>query len=101
MFGSGDRYKYLEMPGAQYSTIPFDAVTRNGKLIGLSTYNVYTTNVRAWFSLAMIDEDQAIDGAEAVLVWGEEGGGSSKPIVERHAQTEVRVTIRTSSPVIQ
>ena len=35
---------------------------------------------------------------EATLVWGEEDGGSAKPIVERHVQTEVRVIIRTSSP---
>lgn len=101
MFGTGERYKYLEMPGAQYSTLPFDAVLRDGKLIGLSTYNVFTTNVRSWFSLAMIDEADAIDGSEAILVWGEENGGSAKPIVERHVQTNVRVTIRTESPVLK
>jgi hypothetical protein len=48
----------------------------------------------------MIDEAHAIDGAEAILIWGEEDGGSAKPIVERHVQTNVRVTIRTESPVI-
>lgn len=99
-FGTGDRYKYLEMPGAQYSTLPFDKVLLGDELIGLSTYNVYTSNVRHWFSLAMIDEAHAVDGTEAVLVWGEENGGSDKPIVERHVQTDVRVTIRTESPVI-
>jgi glycine cleavage system aminomethyltransferase T len=99
-FGAGTPFKYLEYPGAQYSTLPFDAVLRDGALIGLSTYNVYTTNVRHWFSLAMVDEAHAIDGSEAVLVWGEEDGGSAKPIVERHAQTEVRVTIRTASPIL-
>jgi len=98
--GTGDRYKYLEMPGAQYSTLPFDKVLLGDELIGLSTYNVYTSNVRHWFSLAMVDEAHAVDGKEAVLVWGEENGGSAKPIVERHVQTDVRVTIRTSSPVI-
>ena len=98
MFGDGERYKYLEMPGAQYSTLPFDKVLLDGELIGLSTYNVYTSKVRHWFSLAMIDEAHAEDGKEAILVWGEEDGGSAKPIVERHVQTDVRVTIRTSSP---
>ncbi len=101
MFGSGERYKYLEMPGAQYSTLPFDAVLLHGELIGLSTYNVYTTNVRAWFSLAMIDEAQAIDGAEVTIVWGEENGGSDKPGVERHVQTQVRATIHTARPTAQ
>jgi syringate O-demethylase len=30
------------------------------------------------------------------FVWGEEGGGSSKPTVERHVQTEIRAIV---SPV--
>jgi len=29
-------------------------------------------------------------------VWGEEGGGSRKPVVERHVQTEIRAIV---SPV--
>ena len=101
MFGSGDRYKHLEAPGSHYSALPFDKVLLNGKLVGLSTYSCYTSNVRAWFSLAMVDEDQAVDGAEVTLVWGEEGGGSSKPVVERHVQTEVRAVIHTSRPTVQ
>jgi syringate O-demethylase len=27
------------------------------------------------------------------FVWGEEGGGSSKPTVERHVQLEIRATV--------
>ena len=61
---------------------------------------MYTVNVGHWISLAMVDEDKAVDGAKATLVWGEEDGGSAKPIVERHVQTEVRVTVRTSSPIL-
>jgi len=98
MLGTGDRYKHLEMPGSQYSTLPFDQVLKDGKLIGLSTYNVYTANVRAWFSLAMVDRDVAIEGSEVSVVWGEENGGTSKPTVERHVQTEVRATVHTSRP---
>lgn len=53
----------------------------------------YTANVRAWFSLAMIDESVA-DGEEVTLVWGEEdGGGSRKPMVERHVQRNIRATV--------
>ena len=96
--GSGDRCKHLELPGGQYSTIPFDRVQKDGKLVGLSTYNVYTSNVRAWFSLAMVDRDAAVDGAQVTVVWGEPNGGTAKPSVERHVQTEVRATIRTSRP---
>lgn len=102
MFGTnGERYKYLEAPGSQYSTIPFDAVMADGQLAGLSTYNVYTTNVRAWFSLAMIDAGYAVDGKELTIVWGEKEGGSGKPTVERHVQTEVRAVVHTGRPVLE
>ena len=43
-------------------------------------------------TMAMLDEDVA-DGSEVVLIWGEENGGSPRPIVERHVQTEVRTTV--------
>lgn len=95
MLDKGDRYKYLEIPGSQYSTLPFDKVLFNNELVGLSTYAVYTANVRSWFSLAMVDEDKAIDGNEFVLIWGEENGGSAKPTVERHEQTEIRAVLST------
>ena len=94
----GDRYKHLEMPGGMYSTLPFDRVMKSGKLVGLSTYNVYTSNVRAWFSLAMIDREAAVEGSEVIVVWGEPNGGTAKPSVERHVQTEVRATIHTARP---
>ena len=94
----GDRYKHLEQPGSHYSTLPFDRVMQNGTLIGLSTYSVYTTNVRAWFSLAMIDRAAAVDGAEVSVIWGEENGGTAKPSVERHVQTTVRAIIHTARP---
>jgi glycine cleavage system aminomethyltransferase T len=100
-FGAeGPRYKRIEFPGAQYSTVPFDEVKKDGKLVGLSTYNCYTANVRQVFSLAMIDADAAVDGAEYILTWGEKDGGSSKPTVERHEQTEIRVTLHRERPLI-
>lgn len=99
--GSGDRNKHLELPGGQYSTLPFDRVMKGGKLVGLSTYNVYTSNVRAWFSLAMVDQAAAVDGSEVTVVWGEENGGTAKPSVERHVQTDVRATVHTSRPEAQ
>jgi vanillate/3-O-methylgallate O-demethylase len=78
-FGEGERYKYMEMPNAYYAILPFDKVLVGGKLVGLSTYTVYTVNVRGWFSLAMLDEDVA-DGSEVTLIWGEENGGSPRPV---------------------
>ncbi len=63
--------------------------------VGLSTYTGYSFNERAMLSLGIVDVD-AETGTEVTLVWGEEGGGSSKPTVERHAQAEIRAVV---SPV--
>jgi vanillate/3-O-methylgallate O-demethylase len=92
----GTPFKYMETPNAYYSILPFDKVLLDDRMVGLSTYTVYTANVRHWFSLAMIDEAVAEDGREVVVVWGEEEGGSRKPIVERHRQTEIRATLSTT-----
>jgi len=93
--GHGERFKYMEMPNAYYSILPFDKVLAGGKMVGLSTYTVYTVNAHGWFSLAMLDEAVA-DGSEVTLIWGEENGGSKKPSVERHVQTEVRAKVSYS-----
>lgn len=90
--GSGDRFKYMEVPNAYYSILPFDKIVADGRVVGLSTYTVYTSNVRSWFSLAMVDEDVP-DNTEVKVVWGEEDGGSAKPVVERHIQTNIRATV--------
>jgi len=34
-----------------------------------------------------------VPGTEVSLIWGEEGGGSPKPTVERHVQAEIRATV--------
>ena len=44
-------------------------------------------------SLAIVDIEHSEPGTEVTLVWGEEGRGSSKPTVERHAQAEIRATV--------
>lgn len=93
MFGSGDRYKYMEMPVANYSTFSCDEVLLDGKRAGISNYPVYSVNLRGWFSLATINRELAVDGAELILTWGEPNGGSAKPTVERHIQKAVRVTV--------
>ncbi len=90
---SGDLAKYIDLPLANYSTLPFDKVSRDGKTIGLSTYTGYIYNERAMLSLASIDIAHSEPGTEVTVVWGEEGGGSSKPTVERHRQTNIRATV--------
>ncbi len=43
-------------------------------------------------SLAIVDVDIEL-GTEVTLVWGEEDGGTTKPVVERHVQIEIRAIV--------
>jgi vanillate/3-O-methylgallate O-demethylase len=96
-FNQGDeRFKFMEAPAAYYATFPFDTVMLNGQRIGFSTYVVYSSNVRRWISLALIDEAQAIEGSTVEITWGEPDGGSNRPVVERHKQTVVRAKVAPS-----
>ena len=93
LFRGGEIEKYIDLPLANYSTLPYDKVLKSGKIVGVSTYTGYTYNERAMISLAVIDKELSEPGTEVILVWGEEGGGSSKPTVERHRQKEIRATV--------
>jgi vanillate/3-O-methylgallate O-demethylase len=93
LFNEGDRFKFLDIPASHYATYPYDMVTLNGKQAGISCYPIYTSNFRRWISLAMVDESVAAPGTEVSIVWGEPDGGSNKPVVERHIQTEVKATV--------
>ncbi len=85
--------KYVDLPLANYATLPYDKVLKSGNIVGLSTYTGYTYNERAMISLAMIDIAHSEIGTELTLVWGEEGRGSTKPTVERHTQAEIRAKV--------
>ena len=89
----GDIVKYIDLPLANYSTLPFDKVLKAGKTVGLSTYTGYTYNERAMISLGVVDIEHSEPGTTVTLVWGEEGRGSSKPTVERHTQAEIRAKV--------
>src|ERR1700704_1798414 len=91
--GRGDIAKYIDLPLANYSTLPYDKVLKGGKTVGVSTYTGYTYNERAMISLAVVDNQHSEAGTEVTLVWGEEGRGSSKPTVERHEQASIRATV--------
>lgn len=93
MFQAKDRCKYMDLPASHYATLPYDMIVSGGRQVGISTYPVYTSNGRCWISLSMIDEDFASAGTKVKVVWGEPDGGTSKPTVERHVQTEVRATV--------
>jgi vanillate/3-O-methylgallate O-demethylase len=98
VFGSlfksgGDIAKYIDLPLANYSTLPYDEVLKDGRPVGISTYTGYTYNERALVSLAMMNVDHAAIGTNVTVVWGEKDRGSSKPTVERHTQAEIRATV--------
>jgi vanillate/3-O-methylgallate O-demethylase len=90
------RVKYLDMPGSQYTTHPYDAIHQDGQLVGISTYAVYTSNGRRWISLAIVNEAQAKPGTQVSVLWGEKNGGTAKSTVERHVQLEIRATVAPS-----
>jgi syringate O-demethylase len=93
MFQPENRAKYFDFPSAVYSTLPYDKVLKDGEIVGLSTWCGYSSNEGKMLSLAIVDVEHSDRGTEVTLVWGEEGGGSSKPTVERHVQTEIRATV--------
>lgn len=93
LFEEGDIAKYIDLPLANYSTLPYDKVLKDGEVVGVSTYTGYTYNERAMLSLGVLDGQQSEVGTEVAVVWGEENRGSSKPTVERHAQATIRATV--------
>ena len=88
-----DRAKYMDFPSAVYSMHPFDKVVAGNETIGVSTWVGYSSGERKMLTLAVIDAQHAEPGNEVTLVWGEEGGGSSKPTVENHSQQEIRAIV--------
>jgi syringate O-demethylase len=88
-----ERAKYIEWPNAVYSMHPYDDVRVDGETVGVSTWICYSANEGKLMTLAVLDEEHAEPGTEVTFVWGEEGGGTSKPTVERHVQTEMRAVV--------
>ncbi|HEY9182690.1 MAG TPA: aminomethyl transferase family protein, partial [Gammaproteobacteria bacterium] len=94
LFHAGKFTKYIDLPLANYSTLPFDKIVKGGKTVGVSTYTGYSFNERAMLSLACIDVKHAKPGTKVAVVWGEDGGGTKKPTVERHNQATIRATVQ-------
>lgn len=93
----GPACKMLRLPYASYAYQMYDAVRNaRGDIVGHSTFVGYSANESKVLSLVMIDRDHAEIGTELTLTWGEPNGGSRKPHVERHRQTDVRVTVASA-----
>lgn len=87
--------KYLDLPNSNYASSNYDAVQKNGRMVGLSMFTGYSYNERSFLSLGIVDPDVQV-GEVLTLIWGEEDGGTRKTTVEPHKQTEIRVKV---SPV--
>ena len=97
MFGPDDeRAKFMDWPSAVYCMHPFDRVPqttrRSGSPPGSATAPTRgrCSPWRCWSPSTPSREPRS------TFVWGEEDGGSSKPTVEPHVQTEIRAVV---SPV--
>ncbi len=93
IFDKGERAKFIEFPSAVYSTWPYDAVLKNGKRIGISTWVGYSSNEGKMLTLAILDNEHAQPGDDVVFVWGQQPGTGSRPTVESHVQVEIRATV--------
>ena len=91
--GSDTPAKYIDMPIANYSTLPYDKIIADGRTVGHANYTGYSANEKCMLSLSIIDVEFSEPGTDVVVVWGEENGGSAKPTVERHRQVEIRATV--------
>lgn len=88
----GENAKVIDLPLSNYTSATYDKVMRDGELVGFSMFSGYSFNERTMLSLGVVDPDVEV-GDQLTLVWGEEEGGTSKPTVERHKQTEIRVRV--------
>ena len=96
MFQKTDRAKFFDWPNAVYAMHPYDSVLVDDEPVGVSTWVGYSANEGRMLTLAILDAEHAEPGTEVTFVWGEEGGGTTKPTVEPHTQTEIRAIV---SPV--
>ncbi|MFF2486139.1 aminomethyl transferase family protein [Microbacterium sp. NPDC058062] len=99
LFKTEDRPRELDVPGSM-EAVHLDRVMIGDRLVGVSYYTGYTVSNGSWVSLGLIDEADAEDGAEVIVVWGEDDGGAGKPLTQPHVQTEVRGTVRLKVPAV-
>jgi glycine cleavage system aminomethyltransferase T len=96
MFNKQVRAKYFDSPSAVYCMHLYDQVLSGSKKAGISTWIGYSANEGKMLTLAILDEEFAQPGNEVTLIWGEPNGGTRKPTVEPHVQTEIRGIVSPS-----
>jgi len=86
LFRKDTPYQYMEMPRNILGCVFADAVTKDGKLAGVSTSRCYSYYFRQMLSLCVLDVALCEPGTEVTVVWGRPGG----------AQKQVRATVATA-----
>lgn len=89
--GDGTPGKYIAQPNPMYATFESDAVTRNGKVVGISQWSCHTPNADTFMSLGVVDVGLAEPGTDVTLLWGEPD--SRRRTVEKHAVREIRAKV--------
>lgn len=84
---------FMDLTSSEYAWHPYDRVEKDGKLVGISGYPLYSANLRAWLSVGIIEPEFAEPGNSGNLIWGEPHGGTKKPSVHRHRQVEIGVEV--------
>ena len=100
MHRRADRPMFIDMPITNYNHFHYDTVLDGDSPAGLSTQAGYTANIGGHVSLAMLDEEHAVDGKALTLVWGEPSEAPARMHVDDHVQTTIRVTVSTRSPAL-
>lgn len=76
LFEDGEPYKFMELPMA----VPFTSgghadwvLDEKGERIGISTVPAYSDYYRMFLCQAIIDIDEAVEGREVIIQWGDYG----------------------------
>lgn len=89
----GEMCMWMDLPSSDYAIHPYDRVEKDGQLVGISTYPLYSANHRAWLSVALLEPEHAEFGGQLSILWGEANGGTAKPSVHRHRQISIGCTV--------
>ena len=90
-FEEGTPDKWIDFPLSNYASTSADTVMRDGKMVGMSMFNGYSSNERCMLSLGVVDADVEIDDV-LTLIWGEPDN-TEKTSTEAHKQAEIRVRV--------
>jgi vanillate/3-O-methylgallate O-demethylase len=79
--------------------LAYDQVLIGEERVGFAMSSGYTANLNEWVSLAAIDLSRAPDGTEVEILWGEPVLGIGDPRMAQYAQTRIRATVSSVSPI--